>query len=137
MSLLNFFYLVFLDTNNHWYIAGFLLSFVLIYMLRVAVQHQIRIAKETKRTGLEEVLTDSTKEIANSVISVCSYFLFLISLIIITFYTTWIFPYTHILLLLSIGVLATQFTTVYYERKLLWKVTIKPSMDKWHKNKEK
>jgi Na+/H+-translocating membrane pyrophosphatase len=136
MSLLNFFYLVFLDTSNQWYIAGFLISFALIYMLKVAVQHQIRVAKETKRTGLEEVISDSYKEKANGIISVCSYFLFLISLIIIVFYTTWNFPYTHLLLLLSLSVLVTQFTTVYYERKLLWKIAMKPAFDKWKKKKK-
>src|SRR4030042_715943 len=131
MSLLNFFYLVFLDTKNNWYILGFLLSFILIYMLRVAVQHQIRIAKETKRTGFEQVLKDTVKVKANGIISVCSYFLFLISLIIIAFYTTWNLPYTHLLLLFSLSVLVTQFTSVYYERKVLWKIAVKPSLNKW------
>ena len=136
MSLLNFFYLVFLDTNNRWYIAGFLLSFILIYMLRVAVQHQIRMAKETKRTGFEEVLRDSVKEKANGAISVCSYMLFIISLILIIIRNTWIFPYTHILLLLSVSVFVTQFTSVYYERKLLWKIAMKPTFDKWKRRKK-
>ena len=133
MPILNFFYLSFFHQNNDYFLYGIVISFLLLVIIRIAGQHHVRVARETGRTNFEEMVEDMYNDKIGGFVTFMIYLLFLGTFFIIAT-NEWIYPYTHILIVINLAALVSQLATAYYERDVLYRVFVKP---KWEKATKK